>query len=339
MKRLFAFALCLFFFVQSEAQNLVANPSFEVQPTCPTWAGQIYYAAGWFQPLRYVGFDITTSSSTELYDSCTTNTTIAVPNNQGGHQLARTGTAYAGFGAGYPTTNNSREYLETGLSSSLIAGETYCVEFYVSLADSSRTATSNLGAYFSNDSLIYDSTSWWCIPVTPQVNNLSTNIITDKNNWVQVSGNFVAQGGERFITIGNFIDSSNGTYMNIPTSGAGAFPVSYYYIDDISVFRCLDTVPVIIEDPNNFYVPNAFSPNDDGNNDFLFVRGRNIDQLSFTVYDRWGQRVFETHNINEGWDGRYNGEQMENAVFVYYLTLTYTDGKTETKKGNISLIR
>jgi gliding motility-associated-like protein len=127
--------------------------------------------------------------------------------------------------------------------------------------------------------------------------------------------------------------------MNIPTSGAGAFPVSYYYIDDISVFRCLDTVPVIIEDPNNFYVPNAFSPNDDGNNDFLFVRGRNIDQLSFTVYDRWGQRVFETHNINEGWDGRYNGEQMENAVFVYYLTLTYTDGKTETKKGNISLIR
>ncbi len=69
------------------------------------------------------------------------------------------------------------------------------------------------------------------------------------------------------------------------------------------------------------------------------MRGENIQEINLSIYDRWGQKVFETHNVIEGWDGKYNGEELENAVFVYYLTLTYADGKTETKKGNVSLIR
>ena len=337
MKRLFYFVL-LIFSVKAGAQNLVPNPSFEVH-TCPNSAGQLYYAAPWFQPLKYMGNNVTISSSTDLFDSCSSNPFYAEPNNLLGHQFARTGTAYAAFAAFYPVSNNSREYLEVELSSALISGETYCVEYYVSLPDTCRTAISNLGVYFSNDSLIYDSTSGYRIPVIPQVLNPPTNIIADKNNWVKISGNFTAQGGERFITIGNFDDSSVVNYANIPTSGAGATNASGYYIDDISVFRCLDTIPVIIEDPNSFFIPNAFSPNNDGNNDILFVRGKNIQELNLSVYDRWGQRVFQTNNINEGWDGMYMGEKLENAVFVYYLSLTYADGKTEAKKGNVSLIR
>jgi gliding motility-associated-like protein len=48
------------------------------------------------------------------------------------------------------------------------------------------------------------------------------------------------------------------------------------------------------------FIPNTFSPNNDGNNDVLFVRGKNIQEINLSVYDRWGQRVFETHNVNEG---------------------------------------
>ena len=321
------------------AQNLVPNPSFEIQSSCPNWGGQLYYAIPWFQPLKYMGNNVTISCSTELFDSCSTNSTITTPNNQAGHQTAKTGTAYVGFGAYYPNRNFNREYLESELASPLISGETYCVEYYVSLADTSRSAISNIGAYFSNDSLVYDSSTAWRIPVNPQIINSSFNIITDKDNWVKISGSFIAQGGERFITIGNFSDSSVVNYATVPTSGAGVMIDSYYFIDDISVYRCLDTVPVIIEDPNSFFIPNAFSPNGDGNNDVLFVRGKNIQELNLSVYDRWGQRVFQTSDINVGWDGRYNGTEMENAVFVYYLSLSYTDGKTEVKKGNVSLIR
>ena len=331
--------ILLFFSIGLGAQNLVPNPSFEVHTNCPSGAGQLYYAAPWFQPLKYMGLNVTISCSTELFESCSTNNSVAVPNNQFGHQTARTGTAYVGFGAFYPNRNFNREYLETQLTISLIAGETYCVEYYVSLADTSRTAISNLGVYFSNDSLVYDSSTAWRIPVNPQVINSLSNIITDKDNWVKISGSFMAQGGERFMTIGNFSDSSVVTYTNVPTSGAGAMIDSYYFLDDISVYRCLDTVPVIVEEPNNFFIPNAFSPNGDGNNDILFVRGKNIQEINLAIYDRWGQRVFQTNNINEGWDGMYNGEKLENAVFVYYLTVTYADRKTEVKKGNVSLIR
>ena len=337
MKRLLYFIL-LILSIGARAQNLVPNPSFEIHSACPT-GGQLYNASPWFQPLKYLGNNVTISCSTDYYDSCSTYWQTLVPNNLAGHQFARTGIDYVGFSMFYPVNNGLREYLETELTSSLIAGETYCIEFYVSLADTSRTAVSNFGAYFSNDSLVYDSTNAWRIPVTPQIINSPANIVTDKDNWVKISGSFVAQGGEKFITIGNFSDSSVVTYTNVPTSGAGAITDSYYFIDDISVFRCADTIPVIIENPNSFFIPNAFSPNGDGNNDILFVRGKNIQEINLSVYDRWGQRVFETHDINEGWDGTYNGEQMENAVFVYYLTVTYSDGKTEAKKGNVNLIR
>ena len=322
------------------AQNLVPNPSFESHSGCPEWGGELPYCTPWFQPLKYMGYNVTISSSTDFYHPCNTNSLFSVPINRAGHQEARTGTAYVGFGAYLaPNTNTEREYLEVELSSTLISGETYCVEYYVSLADTCMVGISNLGVYFSNDSLVYDSNSTWRIPVTPQIINPSSNIITDKENWVKISGSYLAQGGERFITIGNFTDSSLITYANVQASGPGMYWGAYYYIDDISVYRCADTIPVIVEEQNTFFIPNAFSPNGDGNNDILFVRGKNIQELNLSVYDRWGQRVFQTSDINEGWDGKYRGKEMENAVFVYYLTLTYTDGKTETKKGNVSLIR
>jgi hypothetical protein len=223
------------------AQNLVPNPSFEVQNSCPNSSGQLYFAAPWFQPLKFSGFNVTVSCSTELFDSCSVDPTIRTPNNQAGHQYARTGNAYAGFAAYFPNRNFNREYLEVELTSALISGEAYCVEFYVSLADTSRTAISNLGMYFSNDSLVYDSSAAWRIPVIPQVINSSSNIIADKDNWVKISGSFIAQGGERFVTIGNFSDSSVVTSMNIPTPGAGVMTDSYYFIDDVSVFFFSDT--------------------------------------------------------------------------------------------------
>ncbi len=90
---------------------------------------------------------------------------------------------------------------------------------------------------------------------------------------------------------------------------------------------------------SHIFVPNAFSPNGDGKNDKLFVRGNKIDDLYFTVYDRWGQKMFETRDINTGWDGTYHGTRQDPAVFGWYAEGTCESGEKYFRKGNVTLLR
>ena len=87
------------------------------------------------------------------------------------------------------------------------------------------------------------------------------------------------------------------------------------------------------------FLPNAFTPNDDGENDVLYLRGKNLSDLYLAIYDRWGELVFETQDQEIGWDGTYKGKLAEPAVFVYYLEAECIDGQEYFKKGNVSLIR
>ncbi len=89
----------------------------------------------------------------------------------------------------------------------------------------------------------------------------------------------------------------------------------------------------------NVFVPEAFSPNGDGQNDVLYVRGDCINTLSFIVFDRWGNKVFETTDKNIGWNGVYKGEAMNTGSYVYYLKASMYDGSAIEKKGNITLVR
>lgn len=104
-----------------------------------------------------------------------------------------------------------------------------------------------------------------------------------------------------------------------------------------------DSVLVIVRDfvcdEPFVYVPNAFSPNGDGNNDVLFVYSNIVAKVYFAVYDRWGEQVFVTEEIDRGWDGIFRGKPSDPAVYVYYLEVTCIDGQTITKKGNVTLIR
>jgi gliding motility-associated-like protein len=86
-------------------------------------------------------------------------------------------------------------------------------------------------------------------------------------------------------------------------------------------------------------VPTAFTPNEDGTNDTLFVYGSGIQTLLFQVYNRYGQLVFETSDIHQGWDGKTNGKKQENEVYLYYLKAICFDGGLTEKSGNITLIR
>lgn len=87
------------------------------------------------------------------------------------------------------------------------------------------------------------------------------------------------------------------------------------------------------------FVPNTFTPNDDGKNDVLYVRSNSIMELYFAVYNRWGQMVFETNDIKKGWDGIYNGMKADPAVFAWYLKAKCYNGNQIFKKGNTTIIR
>lgn len=117
-----------------------------------------------------------------------------------------------------------------------------------------------------------------------------------------------------------------------------------YYLT-LSDGECIYTDSVVVRvfdficGPPSIYVPNAFTPNGDDNNDRLFVRGNNITDLLFVVYNRWGEKVFETTSLSQGWDGTYKGRPADPAVFVYYLEATCAGGETYFEKGNVTLIR
>lgn len=96
---------------------------------------------------------------------------------------------------------------------------------------------------------------------------------------------------------------------------------------------------VNVEVSSEIFVPNVFSPNGDGNNDIMFLHGKGVVELQFVIFDRWGERVFETNDINTGWDGTYKGQSMNLGVFVYIAKGKFVNGDEFVKKGNFTLLR
>ncbi|MBI4929880.1 MAG: gliding motility-associated C-terminal domain-containing protein [Bacteroidetes bacterium] len=388
------------------SQNLVPNYSFEQYDTCPNNVSQIYYAVPWFQP-NNGGGNTTNSSSTDYYNPCSTNPFVSAPQNVVGYQYARTGVSYAGFSGfnpgGWPPLTEGREYLEVQLVDTLTAGKKYCVSFYVSFGDQAVFAIDMIGAYFSNNSILQSDPNYSNLPFIPQINNSKGNVISDTLNWILITDDFIANGGEQFMTIGNFYLNDSTTIVNFhPTGNAYA---NYYYIDDVTVtpsvtanagtdvsivqgqnttlnasgggiynwypstglncttcstpvtspnttttyyvvvsdsFACgndTDSVtvfvtPTPVSPETTLFFPNAFSPNGDGQNDMLYVKG-SIKEMHLEIYNRWGEKVFESSEQNMGWDGK----NAPTAVYVYYLKAIMNDGKEIFQKGNISLIR
>ena len=90
------------------------------------------------------------------------------------------------------------------------------------------------------------------------------------------------------------------------------------------------------------FVPNVFSPNGDGKNDVLEVKVNPncVTDYEILIFDRWGEKVFESNDINLSWNGTYKGKALDNATFVYYLKITLINTDTPvSKKGNVSIIK
>lgn len=152
------------------------------------------------------------------------------------------------------------------------------------------------------------------------------------------------------------LTSSGGdTYQWIPSNGlscdtcanpiAAPTATTQYCIIIKNSVGCSDSACVIVTVDlkcgfeGELFVPNGFSPNNDGQNDVLLVRGAGITELHWTIFNRWGEKVFETTDPQQEWDGTFKGKQLDPAVFIYYLKASCLTGEEISIKGNVAIIR
>ena len=101
-----------------------------------------------------------------------------------------------------------------------------------------------------------------------------------------------------------------------------------------SVSNITEVTPVMA-----LYVPNSFTPNGDGINDQFGIHGEGIKDFNLSVYNRWGQLIFQGNSVNDTWDGTFDGALVPNGNYVYHIVSTPVDGRTKVKKGSILLYR
>lgn len=204
-------------------QNIVPNPSFEKYANIPI--GWFYKGKHFTNVMRY--WSAPTNASPDVFGP-----KVRVPNQWAekgfGQQKARTGTSMVGitlYGCeeGKP---HCREYLQIQLRESLVIGQNYYLEFWVSHLDRS-IQINNIGAHFSNQK--YDELTNEVLALSPQIN--AENILQTKHQkWIKVSGRFTASEEAAYLLIGNFFSDSD---TQIQLIDEASLNFAYYYVDDV----------------------------------------------------------------------------------------------------------
>ena len=313
----------------SNAQNLVFNGDFELFDTCPvnpstTGDLQIEHCTGWTAPTKL--------GTSDYFNVCNNSTTFqlaGVPQNLLGYQQPLNGNGYCGFFAWVINNANGidfsyREYVQTKLIQPLIAGNEYHFVFHVSY-NGFNYSVEKIGALFSSND--FNANTFSPIVVTPQVVN-TNGIITDSLGWTKIEGDFIANGGELFLTIGYFEDSLTVSDTLNTHNDIFISPESYYYVDGVELIDITDDIPL---DNDSIVIPNVITPNGDGVNDIFQL---NFPVIKTEIFNRWGQQLF-TSNNDAFWDGRTTSGNKVPSGTYYYIIVT----EKETYKGYLQLLR
>lgn len=244
---------------------------------------------------------------------------------------------------------SQREYLTIVLDEPLHVGKNY--EFKISWSNGKLTPISNSGLAINGMGFLFTEQ----IPVQsgtfPIVNEpqftFSRPIFSE--SWVEAKIQFRADVAAKFLTIGLF--GSNGGRA-LKTSAKAVQKVAYYFFDDARLDPLPDSLdfsepkifdgminPIEAVGKDEVFVPNSFSPNDDGLNDVFLSNPYEIDGWNLSVFNRWGSLVFQTKSAMEGWDGKFNGKNVD--MGSYYWTLIYKNesGRRSERQGFVNVLR
>lgn len=213
--------------LQSFAQNLVPNGEFDKFKYCPYGftLDRLTIVPHWRQP---------TMGTADYFNECSDS--YSVPINPMGTQSAVMGPGYIGLVAFSPKEYNTREYIQVKLTEPLSAGKKYCVSFLVSLADHSQYIIDGFGVYFSQR--IIKGNGKKALNYRPQIEVPEGYLLQDEIDWMEISEIYQAEGGEEYMTFGNFKSDNemHVKYRNIHIeSPFHSWDFAYYYLDHVSV--------------------------------------------------------------------------------------------------------
>ncbi|WP_113663302.1 Ig-like domain-containing protein [Pedobacter nanyangensis] len=171
------------------------------------------------------------------------------------------------------------------------------------------------------------------------VGTITTNSI--QFNWNAIAG---ATGYEISIDGGNTwtaVTTNTYTVMGLTQGQTVTITVRAKAASACQTSANANAVTATTNDPfkDELYIPNTFTPNNDGKNDYFLAYGNHIGKFRMRVYNQWGEFVFESQNILQGWDGTYRGRAQPTGVYVYYIDVTFNSGASKTFKGTITLLR
>ena len=330
----------------SVSGQVIVNGGFEDLLALPTTTGQWSLASGW----------ASTGSSENSPD-------VFHIQGAGGGDLPETpvalvspyqGMAVAGFMACGAGGTNRREYLSGTFSSPLNVGARYRLTFRMTSGEltpfsEGGLGIGELGMHFSMGPLQQQGAN----PMT-ELPHFELSPVFFSREWETISFTFVADAAWTHFTWGAFGADADRTIEVIEGNQPS---MAYCFVDDFSLVvsegemtqdevdvRGPDPKPVTdvidLETEPAWFVPNAFTPNDDGENDVFLPVWKNLTMLRFEVYSRWGELVYELRGESNGWDGQsFSNEAAAAGLYIWQMELQDADGMTISESGAINLIR
>lgn len=213
------------------SQNLLLNGDFENYSSCPL-NGTSPFQAPNYEINKCTGWTCPTYGTSDYFNICSSSPVVGVPNNSVGSQLPYSGNGYLGafftsYIGGFDTTNYWWEYVQGEFTQALEYDKIYKFKMYVSLAEYSDLMIKEFGAYISSN--VISNPTPACLRVTPQLKFNFLNYFNDTINWVPVEAIYIANGGEKYITIGNFKDNNHTDTLRRYSTEHPPF-VTYIYI-------------------------------------------------------------------------------------------------------------
>jgi gliding motility-associated-like protein len=298
-----------------KGQNLIDNGSFEVINNCPSGYGQVNLAPNWYPTLN----------TPDLLHKCSTSPNFSIPQNYGGFRESIFGDAYILLGLSIiDSFIGNYEFISTVLNSPLVSGRKYCFTCWISLADTSDFAFDKFGIKVSENRINWQDLPFWVFPDAQTKPDSVLNGI----QWHPIHLSFIAKGGEQYLTFGQFNHIDSLLVESVKENGAGNIG---YYADNFSLVEC----GIIVE----YFLPNVFSPNDDGINDLYTAEIAGAREVDVQIHNRWGNTVFATNDPNFEWDGTHNGKPLPAGVYFVVVHAKGFGGEQTTKTQTLHLLR
>lgn len=184
------------------------------------------------------------------------------------------------------------------------------------------------------------------VTVLPPLTNPTASVDSTGANMIRFRWNAVPNAASYEVSI-----NGGGTWSP-PSSGAGGLTHTVtglqplqtvnFRVRAIGIISCQTATSQDVSGrtlPDQVFIPNAFTPNNDKLNDVFLVYGYVVKEMHMMVFNQWGEKLFESRSQTQGWDGTHKGKVQPAGVYVYVVRLVLADGRTEVRRGSINLIR